>query len=109
MWLSDMDLNTGDKTIRNKVQEGLVYVSSIEIGRPLVLKLILKYVINIDNSTKNSLTQSLQTIRMKVVAGENVGTIISYLKGSIMLLQHFSEHPTNMIGLLNTIMCSADF
>ena len=45
---------------------------------------------------------------MKDVPGENVGTVVSYLKGALLLLQNCSAILTNAMGLLNDVMLSAD-
>ena len=45
---------------------------------------------------------------MKDVPGENVGTVVSYLKGALLLLQNYSAIPTNAMGLLNDVMSSTD-
>jgi len=45
---------------------------------------------------------------MKYVTGENVGTVVSYLKGALMLFQNCRGLPTDIMGLLNNIMCSAE-
>ena len=45
---------------------------------------------------------------MKDVAGENVGTVVSYLKGALLLLQNCGAIPTDIMGLLNDGMVSAD-
>ena len=58
----------------------------MENGGPLMLKPILDIVTNADDAALRSLVQSIQTIRMKDIAGENVGTVVSYLKGMVMLL-----------------------
>ena len=45
---------------------------------------------------------------MKEIPGENVDTLISYLKESILLLKNCVELPTYIIELLNDIMYSVD-
>ena len=45
---------------------------------------------------------------MKDVAGENVRTMVSYLKGALILLQNCDGFPTDTIVLLKNIMCSAE-
>ena len=59
-WSSNRILGTCKDKLRDKVREGLVGVSPIELGDPLVLKLILDIVINMDDSALKSLTQNLQ-------------------------------------------------
>jgi len=59
----------------------LIGVYLTKSGERLVLKLMLEYVMNVENSTLHSLTQILQNLRIKDIVGENVGTIINYLKG----------------------------
>ena len=53
--------------------------------------------------------EALQNLRMKDVPGENVGTVFSYLKGALFLLQNFSAIPTNVMGLLNDVMVLVDY
>ena len=81
----------------------------MEIGGPLVLKLMLDIIIDIDDSALRALTQSLQTLRLKDIPGENVCTAVSYLKGALLLLQNCSGLPTNTMVLLNEIMGSAAY
>ena len=57
-------------------------VLPLEAGIPLVLKLMLDIVMNVDNSALRSLTQHLQTLCLKDTPGENVSIITSYLKGA---------------------------
>ena len=46
---------------------------------------------------------------MKDITGENVGTVVSYLKGALLLLQNCGAIPTDVIGFLNDVMVSADY
>ena len=43
---------------------------------------------------------------MKDVPGENIGTVVSYLKGPLALLRYCKCLPTYMMGILNEIFCS---
>ena len=70
--------------------------------------MMLDIVMNVDDAVLQSLVQSIQFLRMKEIAGENVGTVVSYLKGAVMLLQNCTVLPTYLIGLPNNIRCSAD-
>jgi len=45
---------------------------------------------------------------MKDVPGENVGTVISYLKETLLLFQNFAAIPTYAMEILNDVMSSAD-
>jgi len=81
-WLSDRILNMRDVTPRDKVRESLVGILPLDVGGPIVLKIMLEIIMD----TLQSLTQSLQTLRMKDMAGENVGTVMSHLKGALILL-----------------------
>ena len=45
---------------------------------------------------------------MKDVPGENVGTVVRFLKGAFMLIQNCVTLLTDTIGLMNDTMCSAD-
>jgi len=53
-----------------------------------------------DDSSLHSITQRLQTLRLKDVPDENVGTLVSYLKGALMLLQNCSDLPIDTVGLI---------
>ena len=107
-WSSDRILNTCEDNLRYKVRSGLVGVSPLEAGVPLILKLMINTVMNIEDSVLRSLTQNLQTICLKDIPGENAGAIASYLKGDLLLLENFSGLPTDTMGLLNGTMCSAE-
>ena len=80
---SDRILSTCKDNLRDKVHEGLTGVLPIEAGEPLVLKLMLDIVMNVDKSDLRLLTKNLQTLRLKDIPDENVSTIVSYLKGGI--------------------------
>ena len=94
--------------LRDKVREQLVGVSPMENGGPLMLKPILDIVTNADDAALRSLVQSIQTIRMKDIVGEHVGTVVSYLKGVVMLLQNCTMLLMDLINLLNDLMISAE-
>ena len=83
-------------------------MSSLEIGGPLVLKLMLDIIVDMDNSSLCSPTQSLQTLRLKDIPVKNVSTVVSYLKDAWMLFQNCTVLPTDFLCLLNSIMCSAE-
>ena len=73
-----------------------------------MLKKMLDIVMNVDNAALHSLTEGLQNLRMKDASGENVGTVVKYLKGALLLLNNCAAIPTNTMGLLNDVMSSAD-
>ena len=78
------------------------------LGGTLVLKLMLN-IINVSDNSLQVLTQSLlQTLQLKNVAGDNVSTIVIYLKGVLMLLQNFSGLLISTFGLCNKSVVSAD-
>ena len=77
---------------------------AMDMGGPLVLKLMLDIIMDVDDSALQSLTQSLQTLRLKDVPGENVCMAVSYLKVVLLLLQNYSGLPTDTMGLLNDTM-----
>ena len=107
-WSADRILDTCDDNLRDKVREGLVGVPPLESGGPLVLKLMFDVVMDVDDAALRALTEGIQKIRMKDIPGENIDTLVSYLKGSLLLLKNCGELPTDIIGLLNDIMCSAE-
>ena len=107
-WSSDRILNTCEDSLRDKVREGLVGVSALESGGPLVLEKTLDIVMDVYDAALCSLTESLQNLRMKDVPGKNVGTAVSYLKGALLLLQNCSAIPTDTMGLLNNVKSSAN-
>ena len=45
---------------------------------------------------------------MKDVPGENMGTVVSFLKGALVLIQNCAALPTDTIGLMNSTMCSTN-
>ena len=107
-WSSDRILNTCEDLLRDKARKGLVGVSALESGGPLVLKKTLDIVMDVDDTALRLLTESLQHLRMKDVPGKKVGTVVSYLKGDLLLLQNCSAISTDTMGLLNDVMSSAD-
>ena len=79
----------------------------IESGGPLALKWVLELVMDVDDTALSYLTQNLQSLRISGVPGENVGTIVSYLKGTLLLLSNCNSMPTDIMGLLNDTFCLA--
>lgn len=63
-------------------------MSVMESGGPLVLKKTLELIMDVDDVALRSLTEALKRLQMKDVAGENMGTVVSYLKGSLLLLKN---------------------
>ena len=49
-WSNDRLLNTCEEPLRNKILEGLVGVDAMELGGPLVLKLMLDIIMDVDDS-----------------------------------------------------------
>ena len=80
----------------------------MECGGPLVLKKMLDIVMNDNDAALPSLMEGLQNLRMKDVPGENIGTVVSYLKGTLLLLQNCAAILTDVMGILNNMMSSAD-
>jgi len=85
-----------------------VGIPPLESGGPLVLKLMFDVNINVDDLALRTLTKGIQRVRMNYIPGENVDTLVSYLKGSLLLLKNCSKLPTDIVGMLNDIMVSAD-
>ena len=68
---------------------------------------MLDIVMDVKDSTLPSLVQRLQSLWMKDIEGENVGTVVSYLKGALILLKNCTELPMDTHGILSDRMCSA--
>ena len=68
-WSAYRLLKTCKEPLRNKILEVLVGVDAMEMGWSLVLKLMLEIIMDVDDSALRSLTQSLQTLRLKDVPG----------------------------------------
>jgi len=83
-----MILNLCEEPLREKVREILVRMSTLKMGGPIILKIMLDVIMGVDDSALRALTESLQHVRMKDIKGENIGTIASYLKGALILLQN---------------------
>jgi len=75
-WSVDMILQTCNDTLTDKVRERMVRVSEPEVGGPIILKIMLDVVMDVDDSSLRYLTQSFQTLCLKYVPGENVGTVV---------------------------------
>lgn len=107
-WSPDQVLDTCKELLRDRVREGLVRVSALKSGGPLLLKKMIDIVTDVDDSALRSLTESLQSLRLKDVPGENDGTAVRYLKGTLFLFQNCSAVPTDTMGRLNDVMTSMD-
>ena len=107
-WSEDRCLGTCEVALKSKVREGLTGVPSMEKGGPLAFKMMLEVVMDVEDSSLRSMTDRIKTVRMKDIPGENIGTIASYLKGVILLLDNCNSLPTDVLGLLNDVMTSAE-
>ena len=74
-----------------------------------MFKLMIDILLDVEDSALHSVTQSLQTMHLKDIPGENAATAVSYLKGALMLLQNCEAVPTDTLGLLDQIITSADY
>lgn len=101
-------LGTCDITLKEKLREGLTGVPSMEKGVPLVFKMMFDVVMDIEDSSLWSMTDRIKTVRMKEIPGENIGTIVSYLKGVILILDNCNSLPTDVLGLIKNVMSSTD-
>ena len=61
-------------------------MSTLEMIGPIILKIMLDIIMDVNDSALGVLTENLQNVRMKDIRGENVSTIVSYLKGALLLL-----------------------
>ena len=68
---------------------------------------MLEFVMDVEDSALYLLVQSVQVLWMKNVSGENVLTVVSYLKGTVLLLQNCTDLPIDLIGILHDILTSA--
>ena len=65
-------------------------------------------VMDVADSALCPLTKGIHKNRLNNIPKENIDTVVSYLKGSLLLLKNCSKLPTDIIGLINDIMYSAD-
>jgi len=107
-WSADRVLSFCEDGLRDKVPEGLVGVLPLEAGGLLNLKLMLDIIMDVDDSALRVLTENFQRLWMKDVAGENVETVVSYLKGALMLLSNCKKIPTDVLGILKDIFFLAE-
>ena len=101
-------LDTCDTTLQGKLREVLTGVPAMDHGDPLVFKMTLEVTMAVKESSLRSMTEQIKNVRMKDISGEHVGTIVIYLKGVILLLDNCNSLPTDVLGLLNDFMISAD-
>ena len=71
-WSGDRILDMCEESLRDNIQEGLIDVCLLELGGLLVFKLMIDIVLDVEDSALNSMAQSLQTMRLKYIPGENV-------------------------------------
>ena len=107
-WSGDRIINTYKEPLRDRIREGLIDVCPLELGGPLVFKLMIDIILDVEDSDLRSTMQSLQTMHLKDIPRENVLTAVSYLKGAIMLLQNCDTVLTDTLGILHDIMTSTD-
>jgi len=68
-WSADRILQTCEDPLCNKILEGMVGVSVLELDGPLVLKLMLGIIMDVDNIALCALTQSLQHFGLRTCPG----------------------------------------
>jgi len=68
-WSAENILATCEEFLRNKIRKQLIGVSPLEQGRPLVLKLMLDFFMDIEDRALRLLVQSVQVLRVKDVPG----------------------------------------
>ena len=107
-WSADKIMVTCEEYLKDKIYKQLSSVSTLDQVGLLVLKLMLEFFVDVEDSALVLLVQSIQVLRMKDVPGENASTIVSYLKGAVLLLQNFTGLPTYLIGLLRDILVSTE-
>ena len=107
-WSQDSIINSCEESLIEKVRESMVGMSTLEMGGPIILIIMLDIIMEVDDSALRALTESLQNIRMKDIKGENVGTIASYLKGALLLLQNYGKLTTDTISVLRGIFYFAE-
>jgi len=92
-WSSDRIMNSCKVPLRDKVRESLLGMNTLEMGGPIILKIMLDIIMDVDDSARQVLMEILQNIWIKDIKGENAGTIVSYLKGALLLPQNFVKVP----------------
>ena len=60
-WSNDQLLNTCEEPLRNKIVERCVGVDTMEMRDPLVLKMVLDVIVDVDDSVLRAIAQSLHT------------------------------------------------
>ena len=69
---------------------------------------MLGLIMDVDTAAPRLIDQSLHTLCLQDIPGEDFSTAASYLKGALLLIQNCCEVLlTDTLGLLNDIMCSA--
>lgn len=71
------------------------------------MKKMLDIIMDVDDSAIRALIQNLQVLRMKNVPRENMGMVEKILKESLIFIQKCKVTLTDIIGLMNSTMCSA--
>ena len=66
-----------DDPNHEKIREGPIDVSLLELCGTLVFKLMINIVLDIEDIALRSMSQSFQTLRIKDVPGGNVATSVS--------------------------------
>ena len=79
-------------------------MSALDVGDPRVLKNMFGIIMDVDDSAIRALIQNLQVLRMKEAPEENVGTVVSFLKGVLVLIQNCATLLTGTIALMNNTM-----
>jgi len=77
------------------------------MGGPLLLKSMLDIIMDVDDSSLQVLAEYSQTLRMKDIPGENVDTIVRYMKGNLLLLRNYGKLPTGVMVLVSNTFCLA--
>ena len=68
---------------------------------------MLNIVMDVEDLYLHLLVQSLQTLQVKDIEGENVATFISCLKVALLIFKNCADLPIDTHGLMNNIITSA--
>ena len=71
--------------IKRKTERRIDRIACSGTRGTLLFKMMLDVVIDVEDSSLRSITDHINTVRMKEIPGGNIGPIKSYLKGVILL------------------------
>jgi len=103
-WSEEFVKNSCDPVLREKVMEQVSQLDELERGGPTFFIVMIKLITTITEEGVRALTAKVATMKINKYEGENVMTVVSYLRGAIACLQNVNKLPHDIVAQVCDIM-----